>query len=149
MISRVYNAQKLKPVKDDWFLTVQKDKDDIQLLFSDDEMKRIKKIKFKQIIKVKIKKKALEYLLEVKSSHSKGKDAKFSKLEMQKYISSNNFTKAQKSLLYNLRFRMTKAKMNFKNMLAIGQLSRLEERTRHQSFFKKLKILTSGIILVY
>ena len=56
--------------------------------------------------------------MEVKSSHSKGKDAKFSKLEMQKYISSNNFTKAQKSLLYNLRFRMTKSKMNFKNMFS-------------------------------
>ena len=37
LISRVYNAQKLKPIKDDWYLTVQKDKDDIQLLMSDDD----------------------------------------------------------------------------------------------------------------
>ena len=94
----------------------------------------IKKAKFKQIIRGKIKKKALEYLLVFKNGHSKGKEAKFTKLEMQKYIRCKNFTKAQKSLLYNLRFRMTKAKMNFKNMFidTICDLCKKDdESTRH------------------
>ena len=63
-----------------------------------------------------IKNVALEYLLDVKRSHSKGKEAIFRKLDKQEYLQCKSLTKKQKRLLFNLRFRMTNMKMNFKNM---------------------------------
>ena len=57
----------------------------------------------------------MNYLKGKQSTHKKIQNLYYETLEIQKYIKSSNFTKAQKSLLYNLRFRMTKSKMNFKN----------------------------------
>ena len=46
LIKKVYIAQKRKPVKDDWFLTIKKDMDDINLNLSDAEIGEFKKEKF-------------------------------------------------------------------------------------------------------
>ena len=37
-------------------------------------------------------------------------------MEMQEYLKTGALSKTQKFLLYNLRFRMIKVKINFKNM---------------------------------
>ena len=116
LIKKIYNAQKEKPIKDDWYLTVQKDKEYLNMSVSDNEIKSLRKTKFKKLVKLKIKKKALEYLNLIKKSHSKGKETVHETLEIQEYIKTEKLSKKQKSLLYNLRFRMTKVKMNFKNM---------------------------------
>ena len=68
------------------------------------------------MVKEKCKIKAFKDLMEIKSHHSKGKEVVYEELRPQKYIKCQELTKNQKSLLYNLRFRMTNAKMNFKNM---------------------------------
>ena len=76
----------------------------------------------------------MEYLLTLKNSHSKGKEAKFKKLQTQEYIKSDKLTKEQKSLLFNLRFRMIKVKMNFKNMFinnACDLCKKDEDTTQH------------------
>ena len=54
--------------------------------------------------------------MEIKSQHFKGKEVVYKELRPQKYIKCQEVTKNKKTLLYNLRFRMTNAKMNFKNM---------------------------------
>ena len=83
---------------------------------TDNQIKSLKKIKFKNIVKEKCKSKAFEDLIKIKSQHSKGKEVVYKELKIQKYLKSNKLTKNQKILLYNLRYRMTNAKMNFKNM---------------------------------
>ena len=82
----------------------------------DEDIRRLRKNKLKNIVKEKIKYLALEKLLEIKSTHSKGKEANFKKIEKQEYLRNNFLSKKQKSLLFNLRFRMTNMKTNFKNM---------------------------------
>ena len=116
LISKIYNAQKDKPIKDDWYLSVQKDKEDLQINLTDSQIKHTKKQKFKSIVKEKCKRSAFNDLIKIKSQHSKGKEAEYKELRPQKYIKCKELTKNQKTLLYNLRFRMTDAKMNFKNM---------------------------------
>ena len=131
----MYSAQKNKPIKDDWYLTVQKDKEDLRIVMNDDNIKQMKKEKYKKLIKEKVKIIAFENLMDIKSSHSKGKEANFQKLEKQKYIKSNELTRKQKHLLFNLRFRMANFKMNFKEMNydKICDLCRKEEDTGQHS----------------
>ena len=76
----------------------------------------MKKQKFKSIVKEKCKRRAFKDLIEIKEQHSKAKEATYKELRPQKYVKCKDLTKNQKTLLYNLRFRMTDAKMNFKNM---------------------------------
>ena len=83
---------------------------------TDNQIKCLKKQKFKNIVKEKCKNKAFEYLIKIKSQHTKGKEVLYKELKRQKYLKSSMLTKSQKALLYNLRFRMTNAKMNFKNI---------------------------------
>ena len=46
LINHVYLAQKRRPIKDDWFLTVQKDLNDLNIELSENEIKAMKKQKF-------------------------------------------------------------------------------------------------------
>ena len=119
LISKVYKAQRNNPAKNDWYIQVQSDIIETKLNMKDKDISRMKKIKFKHIVKEKVKNLALLKLLEIKSSHSKGKETQFKKLEKQEYLKSKVLTKKQKSLLFNLRFRMTNMKINFKNMYTV------------------------------
>ena len=51
LIYQVYNAQKRKPAKDDWYLTVQNDKNECSLMMDDNDIQRMKKGRFKSIVK--------------------------------------------------------------------------------------------------
>ena len=52
LINQVYYAQKRRPIKDDWFLTVQKDLKDLNIELSENQMKKnMKKNIFKSYVK--------------------------------------------------------------------------------------------------
>ena len=74
LINRVYCAQKRRPVKDDWYLTVQKDLIDLDIDLSDNQIKNMTKIKFKSYLNKKVSDAAFNDLLKIKDSHSKGSD---------------------------------------------------------------------------
>ena len=58
LISKVYYAQKRKPTKNDWFLTITKDRTKIELNLNDEKIKSLSKKKYKSILKKKIRRNA-------------------------------------------------------------------------------------------
>ena len=116
LISKVYKAQKRKPAKHDWFLTITNDKTKIGLNLNDQQIKSMSKIKYKKILKSKIRANAFNELNKVKESHSKVKNIKYKSLKIQNYLVDEHFTQKEKHLLFKLRTKMINVKSNFKNM---------------------------------
>ena len=117
LIARVYAAQKRRPVKDDWYLSVQNDLKEAQIELDDESIRKMKKNTFKNLVRNKIRKLAFESLKILKEGHSKGQEINYKQFEIQRYIKSEQLTAKQKSLLFNLRYRMVpNIKTNFRNM---------------------------------
>ena len=76
----MYNAQKLSPVKNDWFLPVQNDLRMFQINLSDDEIKSLKKEKFKHIVKKSVREQGETYLYNLKENHSKSQNLGFNEI---------------------------------------------------------------------
>ena len=82
---------------------------------TDDELKTIKKDKFKNLLKKEAKKKTIEYLNTLKTPHSKMDGIMCDKLETQKYVKDKRLNEREVQLLFKLRTRMFDCKNNFKN----------------------------------
>ena len=93
-----------------------KDIQDIKLGICLDDIKLMKKVKLKCIFNRAVKKKALKRLNRKKINHSKGKELKYTYLEMQKHLrpSQVNITHEEIITIFKLRTRMTDVKDNFK-----------------------------------
>ena len=113
LIRKVYEAQKRRPTKNDWVLSVNADRKDINLSLSDEQICKISSKKFKKIVREKIRKSAFEYLISLKNSHSKVKEILYEKFKIQQYLTDSKLTMKQKSLLFKLRTKMLNVKANF------------------------------------
>ena len=109
----VYEAQKLKTTKGDWIDLLKNDFKLIEEDFNEDKFKSMSKYKFKKFVKTKINKAALKYLEQLKNTHSKIKNIKYKKLQIQSYILSEGFTNEEVQTLFALRSRMIRVKKNF------------------------------------
>ena len=117
LIKKFYEAQKLKPSKNDWVKTVDKDKEDLNINLDDEQIKQMSKYKFRKLMQASIREKAFEHLMNLKETHSKAEDLSYKKLETQSYLKSDNDLKnEEKEVLFKFRTRMADLKMNFKNM---------------------------------
>ena len=116
LISRVYYAQKRKPVRDDWFLTVKHDLEELDIQLSETELISMSKYKFKKFIKAKISVAAFKYLEKLRKGHKKGTNINYDNLEMQSYLTSYTLNNEQKIFLFKLRSEMTNVKSNFSSM---------------------------------
>ena len=116
LISRMYFAQKRLPSKNDWYLTVEADRKEVGLKLSDDEIGSMSKNRFREMVKRKINQLAFDTFVQDKLNHSKGKEAKYDSLSIQKYLKSDQLTTSQKSLLHQLRFKMINVRANYRNM---------------------------------
>ena len=113
LLVKVYRAQKSDPAKNDWCLQVQQDLDEFGIDLSEDDIKATSKDKFKEMVKMKCKQAALQYLLDEKSKvHRKMGKINYPELKMQEYLQTNILTTAQKKLLYKLRVRMVNVSNN-------------------------------------
>ena len=83
-ISKLFKLQLEKPKKGDWASSCQTDIQNIKLEMTLKEIKAITKIKYKTIVKEKIRKTALEYLLNKQGK--KGRENKYLYLEMEDYL---------------------------------------------------------------
>ena len=133
LISRVYFAQKRKPIADDWFWMSENDKKQCYINLTNGDIKCMKKNRFKILVKTKIRKLAFENLVKIKSKHSKGEEVQYDVLQSQKYLVSEKFTTKQKQLLFSLRFRMINVKSNFKIMYENLMCLLCEEEEETQS----------------
>ena len=87
--------------------TVKQDLADLEINLSFEEIARISKDAFKEIVKKKVKKGALEYLQNLQQTHSKAKNLVYDELDLQLYLKSgtNKMTINEKSFTFALRSR--------------------------------------------
>ena len=113
LLYKFYLAQKLKPNKNDWVTQIIKDKKDLQIEISDEEVSRMPKYIFKQLVKNKIDGFAFKCFKAIQSKQSKS-----SKLEIHetrkpaKYLFSKNLCIEEKQTLFKLRSRTIDVKLN-------------------------------------
>ena len=115
LIKQFFNAQINNPVKNDWVSTVQKDLQDLDIKMNLEEISVMSKVTFKELVKSKVKSKALEYLQKLQQKHSKSINLHFESLELQEYLKpEGNMTIQMKAFVFSLRSRMVDVKCNYK-----------------------------------
>ena len=151
LIHRVYHAQKRQPVKGDWVNLIEDDLDCLSINLKENEIQKMNKNKFKKYVKGKVKSRALKYLNQIKEKHSKVKDIKYNKLEIQQYMTDSRFTSNNIELLFKLRTRMVQVKANFKTGLdsLICDLCKVEEEEENQSHLLNCEVLLNQCEALY
>ena len=144
LIYKVFDAQKLNPTKNDICLQFQEDLDICEISLSMDEISKMKKYKFRKIVNTQIREVARDYLLSLKSSHSKLDDLK-SDYKLENYLTSDNLTTQQKQLLFMLQTRMVDVKVNFSEKNGQVLTCHFCQEDESQSHLLRCKQITDGI----
>ena len=117
----MYNTQKVKTTKGDWFGMIQNEKIKFGIEVSDDEIAKMSRFRFKSLVDKRVNSYALEYLKGIAGKHSKStkileETNKFKSLKRKDYLKENNLSKQDSQLLFKLRTRMLDVKSNFGEM---------------------------------
>ena len=119
LLFKFYLAQKLKPGKNDWVPAVFKDLEEIDLKVTEEEIKKMPKEKFRNIVQTKMKISVKKDFLKMQAkpgSGSKTAGLKIcEKFQPSKYLFSRNLCPAEIRTLYRLRTRSTSVKGNQKS----------------------------------
>ena len=112
-LKKFFNLQIEKPSRGDWASTCINDLKQLNLALSMEEIKLMTKNKFATMLKSKIVKNALTYLIEKQGK--KGKEIKYACLEMEEYLQpiNNNLSIDQKRDLFAVKNRMIDIPYNF------------------------------------
>ena len=118
LIRKVFNVQKISQTKGDWFLTVKSEREKYDIGLSDEEIFKLSKNRFKNIVNKKVNTFAYNYLKNKASKHEKSlkildKVRNKSVLKRQEYLKENRLSKTDCQLLFKLRSKMTDVKTNF------------------------------------
>ena len=116
--SQIYKFFRLQldyPTKGDWVSRCLIDLSELKIKKTLNEIKQMPRIKFKNLIKIRIETNALEYLQNKRGS--KGKEIEFTSLEMSEYLLPYNSIMSieEKREMFALRNRMTNIPINFGN----------------------------------
>ena len=113
LLYKFYVAQKLKPNKSDWVSQIIKDKKDLKIQINDEEVRKMSKTKFKQLIQTKINEFAKRCFLEIQSKQSKTSKLKiYETRKPAEYLYSKNLCKEEIQTLFKLRCRTIDVKLN-------------------------------------
>ena len=113
LVKQAFRAQQISPVKNDWWLQVQKDMKEHDIDLSELEISTMKKSTFKRVIDSKIREASRKYLFELRNKHTKSSGLQTYKL--QAYLTTNELSTDEKQLLFQLRTRTFNCKANYKN----------------------------------
>ena len=102
---QIYETQKRDTTKGDFAQLVNEDCDNIHLDLNEEVISKLEKHEFKKIVKSKIKVAAFNYLKCLQAEHSKIRDIKYEKLEMQPYMNSPDMNAEDIALMFALRTR--------------------------------------------
>ena len=117
LVRKVYDVQKEDSSPGDFVQLVSEDKAMINLSMSDVEIERLKKTKFKSIVRNKIKHAAYKSLNAQKEKHSKMSGLVYKKLEKAEYLGNPLFNSESVTLLLALRTRTVRGiKNDFRGM---------------------------------
>ena len=117
LVKKVFNSQKLLPVKNDWFLTIQNDLSACNITLSEKEITNMKKETFKTLVKQKIKILSKEYLISLRNNHTKSKNLLLEN-KIKGYLICEQLTTEDKQLLFALKTRAVDVKTNYKSMFS-------------------------------
>ena len=101
-VRKVYETQKSNTSPGDFCELVLEDKERIGLGLSDMEIRTMKKEKFRNIVKQKIRQTAFQYLKNLKGGHSKMNKLSYEKYEMSSYLNSPLFSSDDMKVLLGL-----------------------------------------------
>ena len=101
LVKKVYNIQKKVPVKNDWALQIQKDLAACDITLSEVEIKSMKKERFKNLVKQKIRNLSTQYLISLRSKHSKSKNLLHENV-IKEYLTCQEISTDEKKLLFAL-----------------------------------------------
>ena len=109
----MYNAQKISPIKNDWYLQVKEDLENCSIFLFETEISNMKRHKFKSLVKEKVREQARDYLIKLKRSHLKLNylDESF---KMQQYMVSDKLAIDEKRLLFKFRTQTHDSRANYK-----------------------------------
>ena len=105
MIKKIYKTQKENPSLGDFSEIIKDDKKTISLNLTETEISNLRKNKFKEIVKKKVRDAAFEYLNTLKQKHSKMTNITYESLKVKPYLTSPIFNLETRNLLFRLRTR--------------------------------------------
>ena len=112
LVSRVYFAQKADSLPGDFCRLVAEDLVSLDISLTEDQIRIMSTTEYKKHIKEKVRSGALRYLQSVQETHSKVRNIKYSKFEMQPYLCSALFSKENIGMLFSLRSRTVRTIRN-------------------------------------
>ena len=95
MIRRVYEVQKQIYTKNDWYSLVQDNKNELGIQLSDEEISKMSKERFRSLVQTAIDKRAMVYLNNIASGHSKSEDLMKNRLVREEYFEDKRFSKSE------------------------------------------------------
>ena len=106
LLYRFFKTQLKFPVKGDWCNTVKDDLKDLDIDLTFDQIKEMKKIPFKKLVRKKANEAALKYLNNLKNTHSKLDNLTFNKLQIQPYLNTRTIYPPMAQQIFKWRTRM-------------------------------------------
>jgi hypothetical protein len=117
LLKKVLIAQKNSPSKGDFVTIVEKDLKSLNLTYEQVTSSQISKIQLKKLLRQYATNAAFKELTKKLEKHTKVKDIKYERLEMQQYLKSENLTSEETHVLAAVRSKCVRnVKMNFRKM---------------------------------
>ena len=113
LVRKVLIAQQLNPVKNDLCLQFEDDLKRCGIALTMSEISIMKKHKFRKIVNSQLREVARDYLITLKTKHTKLFNLS-NDYRLEKYLSSEKLSTAEKQTLFKLKTRMVEVKSNFK-----------------------------------
>ena len=115
LLHKFFEAQLRHPVKNDWASSVKEDLSELDIDMTFDQIRSMSQDAFKNAVKNQVKMKALDYLKNIQSSHTKSKKMFYNELRLQDYLGPEaNLTNKEKAFAFASRAHMLDLKNNFK-----------------------------------
>ena len=86
LIYKCFEAQMTTPCRNDWITTVEKDFEELEIMVELDVIQTQSKQQFNTFLKRAVEENTLNYLNNLKSTHTKVLHIRHNKLEIQKYL---------------------------------------------------------------
>ena len=146
MVHKYFEAQMRNPTPKDWVTTVGNDLKELGMNVNFADIKAMSKGKFKSMLKLNIKKKAIMELEKKKSKHSKVNHIKHGFLKIQSYLmpSEMKMSNEERQLIFKLRSGVTNVKMNTKGMYDDYECELCGEENETQKHILECKELTKN-----
>ena len=145
LIFKCFEAQRRNPCRNDWIISIYDDLEVLDIGLSFEDIQNLSKYQFQKFVRITVEEKALEYLNNLKLSHSKVELVEHKSLQMQKYLEPQNVETIKLSkFLFQARTRMLEVKLNFRNRYSKNDLQCLfecisEDSQKHLLLCKKVE----------